>query len=243
MRARRRHDYDSLMVLAGVVLASGVGWWVVVTIMPPQEMWICSAAGLLPGSAMHGLSLAGMWFAMTLAMMLPSATSEILRVASAHHGSPVTSTALPFGVGYLVVTLPLGLAAAGLQWMLESAGLLTGEGRLINPAVGALVLLAIGLCELLMLTGAQQRFCGNGHLAKDTSLLLRGLCYGRSMLPCCVAMIGLQFVGGAMNVAWMAVLTLWMFLEATLPWKRHMTAFAGVALLAAAASVLLSASI
>jgi predicted metal-binding membrane protein len=221
------------MVLAGVILASTISWFVVVTAVLQNWSMICSSGGLWSRGLPHALSMVGMWLAMALAMMLPSTTAEIVRIAPIHHGSQAKSPALRLGLSYLAIAMLVGLVAAALQSIFEPIGILTGEGKFSSPVTGGLVLLAVGLCEFSTLMVAEEKGAKSRYLADHSSPLLSGLCHGHSTLPRCLAMIGLQFVGGAMNVAWMVTLTLWMLLEATLPWKRHMATFTGVAMLTA----------
>jgi len=44
-----------------------------------------------------------------------------------------------------------------------------------------------------------------------------GVCYGGLTLGCCGVLMGLLFVGGVMNVSWIAGLTLLVLAEQSLP--------------------------
>jgi predicted metal-binding membrane protein len=226
--------------LAGIILASSVGWLVVVTLALQGSSAICSSGGLLSQTIPHAMSVFGMWLAMAFAMMLPSTSSEIVHVTSAHSGRWAKWMALHFGSGYLAIALLVGLLAAVLQSVFEPIGILTADGKFANPTTAGLILLVVGFGELSSLVANGRQSDRTRSLADYSSPFLQGLCHGRSTLPRCFAMIGLQFVGGAMNLTWMATLTLWMFLHATLPWKRHMGAIASVAFLTAAGMTLFS---
>ncbi len=118
-QAKRLGDGYSLMVLAGVILASIISWFVVVTAVLQNWSTICSSGGLWSRGLPHALSIFGMWPAMALAMMLPSTTAEIVRIASIHHGSQAKSPALRLGLSYLLIAMLAGLVAAALQSIFE----------------------------------------------------------------------------------------------------------------------------
>ena len=61
-----------------------------------------------------------------------------------------------------------------------------------------------------------------------------GLHHGAFCLGCCWALMGLLFVGGVMNVLWIAAITIFVFLEKLLPvglWANRLAGFAGISLI------------
>jgi predicted metal-binding membrane protein len=61
-----------------------------------------------------------------------------------------------------------------------------------------------------------------------------GLHHGAFCLGCCWALMGLLFVGGVMNLLWIAAITVFVFLEKVLwdrPWAYRFTGLAGIGLI------------
>jgi predicted metal-binding membrane protein len=59
-----------------------------------------------------------------------------------------------------------------------------------------------------------------------------GLRHGAFCLGCCWALMALLFVGGVMNLAWVAVLALFVLAEKALPRGPWLSRVSGVALIA-----------
>jgi len=59
-----------------------------------------------------------------------------------------------------------------------------------------------------------------------------GVRYGLFCLGCCWMLMVLLFVGGIMNLAWIAGIALIVLLEKTLPWGGWMERATGIALVA-----------
>jgi predicted metal-binding membrane protein len=66
-----------------------------------------------------------------------------------------------------------------------------------------------------------------------------GVRHGIYCVGCCWALMLLLFVGGVMNMAWIAVLAAFIFLEKILPHGRWTGRIAGVILIAWGAAVLI----
>jgi predicted metal-binding membrane protein len=70
--------------------------------------------------------------------------------------------------------------------------------------------------------------------------LLLGLRHGAYCVGCCWFLMALLFVGGVMNVLWIALLALLVLLEKLTPYRRWVGRGAGIAYVAAGAQMLLS---
>jgi predicted metal-binding membrane protein len=70
--------------------------------------------------------------------------------------------------------------------------------------------------------------------------LLLGLRHGAYCVGCCWVLMALLFVGGVMNVLWIALLALLVLLEKVTPFGRRVARAAGVACIVAGAWMLLS---
>ena len=67
-----------------------------------------------------------------------------------------------------------------------------------------------------------------------------GLRHGAYCVGCCWVLMALLFVGGVMNVLWIALLALLVLLEKLTPYGRSVARVAGIACVAAGAWLLLS---
>jgi predicted metal-binding membrane protein len=167
-----------------------------------------------------------MWWTMMIAMMLPSAAPFILihaRVAGRARHPTTASTA--FLTGYLFAWLAFSIAAASAQWVLEASGLLDSAMMWsANRWLSAALLVAAGLYQLTPAKAACLGHCRSpvhylsahwrsGHLGA----LRMGLAHGAYCLGCCWLLMALLFVGGAMNLLWIAGLSIVVLIEKLLP--------------------------
>ncbi len=204
--------------------------------LPEQGIWadICRAFAVGSGTQagvwpLHQLwSALVMWAVMSLAMMLPTALPfmaafEDIRSAAREKGmAPVPGWIFP--AGYLIVWLGIAVAASLLQWGLGF--LISGEKALIDaaPLIGGVMLVLAGLYQWSALKQAclsqcrsPMRFFMSNWRDGSTGAFRMGLHHGLYCVGCCWAMMALMFVGGVMNLVWMAVLTLVMLLEKIAP--------------------------
>src|SRR5437016_1890434 len=79
-----------------------------------------------------------------------------------------------------------------------------------------------------------------GFRADVRGCMLLGLRHGCYCVGCCWVLMALLFVGGVMNVLWIAFLSLLVLLEKLTPYGRSVARVAGVACVAAGAWMLLS---
>jgi predicted metal-binding membrane protein len=169
-----------------------------------------------------------MWWTMMVAMMAPSAAPIILlygrvRRAAAQRGEATGSGV--FTSGYLLVWLGFSLAAAALQWGLQRWDLLSpavmgSESRWLSAGV----LLAAGVYQLSPFKNLCLRRCRapaaflSHHWRPGLRGALRlGVLHGGYCLGCCWLLMTLLFVGGVMNLAWIAALALLVTAEKLLP--------------------------
>lgn len=205
----------------------------------------------MPGMAMPGMDMAmpwtvarfaltfAMWWVMMIAMMLPSAAPTILlyaRVATmgGATGRPFTAS---FLAGYLLVWGLYSLAAAALQMGLDRAALLAPREMVLQGRwLAGGLLIAAGLYQVSPLKTVCLRHCRNPaqflsrHYRRGAAGALRvGLIHGSYCVGCCWLLMALLFVGGIMNLAWIALLTLAVALEKLLPYGRIVGIAAGAA--------------
>jgi predicted metal-binding membrane protein len=176
---------------------------------------------------------------MMVAMMLLIAAPTVLLVtnlASDHTDNPklVPATAMLFASGYLLVWCGFSLAATLLQWGLDKAGLLSETMAFGNETSAGAVLVAAGIYEWTPPKDACLSHCRTPteflvrHWRQDAlGAVLAGMRHGIFCLGCCWLLMALLFVGGLMNLAWVAAIALLVLLEKTIPGRGQMTLLTG----------------
>ena len=197
--------------------------------MPAPRAW---SAGQL-------LLAVSMWWVMMIAMMLPAAAPTILLYARA---APAQAVAIRpasghFLAGYLAVWGAFSLAAAGLQDALQLTGAIAP--MTMDSTVrwlSAALLIAAGAYQLSPLKEACLAHCRSPaaflsrHYRPGRSGALRmGAIHGAYCLGCCWLLMVLLFVGGVMNLAWIAFLSLLVAAEKLLPGGCRLGQAAGLA--------------
>jgi predicted metal-binding membrane protein len=182
-------------------------------------------SNLQPWSAAEFVFIFLMWVVMMVAMMLPSAAPMVLRYArigraTAFDTNPVGLTGW-FAAGYLLVWFGFAFAATDAQWALERAALLTPMASTSN-AVGGILLIMAGLYQWSWFKDICLAHC------QDTPLFLQshggfrrnvldalklGVWHGTLCVGCCWVLMTLLFVGGVMNLFWMAAIATLVLLE------------------------------
>lgn len=186
-----------------------------------------------------------MWWVMMIAMMTPSAAPLVMlyRRVLRHHGADgsgaaVTSASLL--AGYLTAWLAFSIGAALLQVLLQPAGLISAMMLWSKSAVLSAVVLALaGLYQFSPLKRACLRQCRApaGFLVTHwrpgvVGSFLLGARHGTYCVGCCWLLMALLFVGGVMNVVWIAALSLVVFAEKILPGGERIGRALGVVLIA-----------
>ena len=213
--------------------------------MPGMDMGARAPMWMAWGFATWALMIA-MWWIMMIAMMTPSATPTILLYARVHRHALVQGQIQEklaptgaFAAGYLLVWLGFAAAAATLHWALERAGLVSAmmmgsQSRLLSGAV----LIAAGLYQLSPL----KNVC-LAHCRTPTSFLSRhwrpralgalrlGAMHGGYCVGCCWLLMALLFVGGVMNLTWIAALAILVLIEKVLPPGQWVGRGVGIALI------------
>jgi predicted metal-binding membrane protein len=187
----------------------------------------------------------GMWWVMMIAMMTPSAAPTILLYARVHRAAlareqfrdEVAPTGA-FATGYLSVWLGFAVAATALHWALEHTGLVStmmmgSRSRWLSGAV----LIAAGLYQLSPLKNvclaqcrAPASFLARHWRPHALGALRLGSQHGAYCVGCCWMLMALLFVGGVMNLIWIAALTTLVLIEKVLPRGPWIGRSVGVAL-------------
>ena len=205
-----------------------------------------------PWSAGYLVPTFVMWALMMVAMMLPSAAPMILLHARIDRapspGSRLWHT-LVFALAYLVVWTAFSMLAALMQAALIDFGLVSAMTLAIGDgALAAAVLVAAALYQLSAAKAACLDRCRSPlhfvmrYWSPGTRGAIRlGFNHGLYCLGCCWGLMLLLFVGGVMNIAWVAGLALIVLLEKVAPQRWHASKLIATLLFAAALLILLFA--
>ena len=186
-----------------------------------------------------------MWAVMMVGMMTPSAAPMILIYAkvgrqAAFDNKPFAATAWFVG-GYLLAWMAFSLVATSAQWGLERAALLTPMMASASNILGGVVLIAAGLYQWTPLKEACLFNCQSpltfilrhgGFRGDPAGALGLGVRHGTYCIGCCWALMVLLFVGGVMNLFWIAALAIFVLLEKVIPSGRIIARVAGVIFMA-----------
>lgn len=193
-----------------------------------------------------------MWTVMMIGMMTPSVAPMILIYARVGRqadmsGQPFAASAW-FAAGYLVVWMAFSLAATFAQWALQRAALLTPMMESASNVLGGVVLIAAGVYQWTPVKEACLSYCQapltfimrhGGFRREAAGALTLGFRHGLYCIGCCWALMLLLFVGGIMNLLWIAALAMLVLFEKTVPFGKSVSRVAGVAFIAMGAWLLL----
>jgi predicted metal-binding membrane protein len=251
---------EDAVVLAALVLLALLAWLATLagagTGMDPFAMsgWKVPAAPPTPGTAWalsYWLIVFFMWVVMMVAMMLPGAApmvllyARVVRKADGDSGAqPVRAAVAAFASAYLAVWSLFSLFAVFLQFGLERIGVMSAMMS-VSPAHLAGGPDRGGLYQLTPLKTACLNHCRGpaaflaAHWRAGLSGAFRmGVAHGAYCLGCCAVLMLLLFVGGVMNLVWIAGLTLLVAVEKLAPFGAVVARVTGAVLIAGGAALL-----
>jgi predicted metal-binding membrane protein len=232
---------ETILVLMALGLVAALAWLAVLegagTGMSPPAMsgWL-PPAGLPP--AMSGswtltywLIAFFMWATMMVAMMLPSASPMVLlygsvmrHAANRGRAENVPASIAAFASGYLALWILFSAFAVALQFGLERAEALSTWMASRNIVLSGALLIAAGLYQLTPLKNvclshcrAPAQFIATHWRPRIAGAFRMGLSHGAYCLGCCAPLMLLLFVGGVMNLVWIAALTIFVGVEKLAP--------------------------
>jgi len=239
--------HDRAIVLGSLAVAIALAWaYLLLGAGVEMEMMDMGGGRMMAmppeWTLAYGLVVFVMWAVMMVAMMLPSAAPVTLLIASITRKRREASAAsglrtAPFVLGYLAVWLAFAATATLLQWQLDAAELLSETMALAGTLAAGAVLVLAGIYQWTPLKQACLRHCRSPldfllHYWRDGALgaFVSGARHGVFCLGCCWMLMVLLFVGGIMNLAWIAGIALIVLIEKTLPWGGRMSQVTGAAL-------------
>ena len=236
--AERIALHSRAVTIAGLAILALLAW-----------AYLLSGAGMPAMADMAAApsftTVAAMWSVMMVAMMIPAAAPTILLYAHVHRQSTGLESTPPtaaFLAGYLACWLGFALIAAGLQFWVASPVPLVLANR---DAAGGIVV-AAGIYQLSPLKDACLSRCRSPGLFLSRhyqpgplGAFRIGVLHGAYCVGCCWLLMVLLFVGGVMNLVWVAGLTLLIAAEKLLPGGTWLVRIAGVAMIIWGTSLIL----
>lgn len=207
----------------------------------PGEMSGGMSGGMAMDMDMPGMSMdpsdwsmatitttSAMWILMMAAMMLPS-MAPVMAIYAGLAAKEDTGARLAlriglFTMGYFLLWAMFSVAAALGQLALRGSEWFTMGGTLAVPFAAGILLIVAGAYQLTPIKEFCLRHCRH-PLTYLMSHWREGLAgafpvgarHGVYCLGCCIALMGLMFVFGAMDVFWMAMIALYFLAEKILP--------------------------
>lgn len=165
-----------------------------------------------------------LWVTMMVAMMFPAVAPVVsLFTTISTKRRAASQPAAPTGIfllGYLFVWSLFGIAAYLLSLVVPAIGMMAAGLRVDNPVAAGIVLLCAGLYQLSPL----KQVCLH-HCRSPLSVILHGwhdgyagafrmgFKHGAYCLGCCWGLMLVLFAVGLMNLVWMVLLTVAIFVE------------------------------
>lgn len=196
-----------------------------------------------------------MWAVMMIGMMTPSIAPLVLIYArvgrqAAAQQKPFAATAW-LASGYLLAWISFSIVATIAQWAIEREGWLTSAMAGASNTFGGLTLIAAGLYQWTPLKDACLWQCQaplqfiqrhGGFRGDAMGSLVLGVRHGIYCVGCCWVLMALLFVGGVMNVLWIAAIMVFVLIEKVIPAGRLVSRVSGAGLLAAGMWMIVSAA-
>jgi predicted metal-binding membrane protein len=247
---------DRRIVVAALLVLSALAWGYLIRLaqgmsmsgtsmadMPGMDMSAAMTPMLRAWTASDFAFIFLMWSIMMVGMMTPSATPMILiyaRVArqAAQEGRPFAATGW-FVSGYLLSWAAFSFLAAIAQGALERVAWLTPMMAAASNKVGGAVLIVAGVYQFTplknnCLSQCQSPFAfiqANGGFRRGTGASIRlGMRHGFYCIGCCWALMAQLFVGGVMNILWIAAIAIFVLIEKAIPAGGAIARVAGAGL-------------
>jgi predicted metal-binding membrane protein len=230
------------VVAAWLLVLGGAAWaalaWLAFDMAHPLAQLTMPASARWSGA--NVVAVTAMWGVMMAAMMLPSALPMVMTFGELCARQHETSRAASFVAAYLAVWLGFSVAATALQWALQAAGLVDPMIVSRSAVLNGTLLVIAGVYQFSPLKDICLARCRTpfGFLLGEwrpgaRGGFVMGLRHGVFCLGCCWALMALLFVGGVMNLAWIAALSLAVAAEKIAPRGATVARSLGALLLAA----------
>jgi predicted metal-binding membrane protein len=242
---------DRLLLGAGLAIVAGLAWLYLIDAAAAMgatadEAAMHAAMGMdVPGGPPSiGAEFAALWIMWTVmmaAMMLASAAPVALLVLAGYRqrAAPATrGNGAAFIAGYLGVWSAFSAVAAGAQIALREAALLSPHMAATSRTVAAIVLIGAGVYQWLPIKSACLAHCQSPleflmrHWRDGArGAFLMGARHGAFCVGCCWMLMALLFVGGVMNLLWVAAIAAYVLVEKQVRFGAWLSRAAGLALI------------
>ncbi len=256
MRLVNNLPHRDFLVISGSLLAITFLSWAYLIGMAREMTAPHPSCCLLPAQIQHwNLSYFGMmfimWSVMMVGMMVPSAAPMILIYAGVARkakkdGNPVAPV-FAFTLGYILMWTVFSLAATAIQWQLDRWALLSPMMVSNSPRLGAVILIAAGIYQWLPIKNNCLKHCrspfhfiANHWKPGFLGALRMGIEHGVFCIGCCWVLMLLLFIGGVMNLLWIAAITIFVLLEKVLPLGEAGGKYSGALMILLGAYLILS---
>ena len=178
--------------------------------------------------SMQFVGLFLMWAVMMAAMMLTTAAPMVCAYAGMQGADRARGTGwLPvfaFAGGYVLAWAGFSLAAAGVQAGLTDLAIMSPMMMKATGPLGGAILVVAGLYQFSPVKHACLRQCRTPISFLMTQWRLgswgalgMGWRHGLFCVGCCWALMGLLFIVGVMNAAWIIAITIYVLVEKIVP--------------------------
>jgi predicted metal-binding membrane protein len=233
--------HDSLVVIVALLAVTALAWGYIIPLGLDMAAMGAMSMPLVPWTVGHLWFMFFMWTVMMVGMMTPSVAPMILiytQVArhSASRGEFFASAGW-FAGGYLTAWTLFAAVATLAQWGLEALALITPMMVSANRVFGGLMLIAAGIYQWLPIKQACLAQCRSplsfvqshgGFQPSVRGSLRLGVLHGLYCIGCCWALMALLFVGGVMNLLWIAALMIFVLAEKLLRGGSYLPRIAGL---------------
>lgn len=219
---------EKIIILALIIL-SAAAW--IITVYQSQRMSMHASVEMQMSMNMENQPLIleaslflAMWTIMMIAMMFPAVAPMVLLFSTVHKKRKATNESfIPtwvFVLGYLLVWAFFGVLAYFVDTLIGQLIRSFPKLQSYGFVIGGAVLIVAGLYQLTPLKNVCLTHCRSPlhfimHRWREGYLgsLIMGIDHGAYCLGCCWGLMLVLFVVGIMNIAWMGILTLTIFVE------------------------------
>lgn len=235
---------EHFLILSALVLLSGLAW--AGTIYQAGSMGLgmvtCSMTMGTPFSISNGLLYVVLWGVMMMAMMLPAIAPVVgifrtIARRKREQGLPF-APAWMFVAGYVILWTLTGSVAYAADLAIQSLPWTFPALRTYGHVIAGATIVAAGLYQLTPLKYLCLSQCRSpmGFLLTSwrdgTGGAFRmGFHHGVYCLGCCWSLMTVLFVVGTMNLVWMGILSIIIFIEKIVPHGVEMGKVTGLALI------------
>ena len=225
-----------------LILTSLAGWvflaWAALDMTNPLAILMMPMSSLW--STANIIAIFIMWSFMMMAMMLPSAAPMILTFAGLSRQNRMKFSTISFTGAYLVIWIIFSIGSVIIHWFLQHTGLMSAKMVTSSELLSGILLITVGVLQFSPLKKSCLKYCRSpiSFLMTDwrkgiKGAWIMGFRHGWYCLGCCYALMLLLFVGGVMNLAWIAALTLAVGIEKMTPRGESIAQLLGGALILA----------